>query len=485
MVFSSPVFLFLFLPVTLLACFACPRPWRNPPLLAASLLFYAWGEPSLILVMLASIALNYGFGLWVERARTRPSGTWVLALAVALNLGLLIYFKYASFLVESLNLVTSLADVAPLRWRSVVMPIGISFYTFQAMSYVIDVHRGETPAQRNLVSMALYIALFPQLIAGPIVRYVDVAAQLRERAATASDFAEGIRRFVLGLGKKMLIANTAATVADVVFDIPDGQLAAPVAWLGLVCYALQIYFDFSGYSDMAIGLGLMLGFRFLENFNYPYVARSITDFWRRWHISLSTWFRDYLYIPLGGNRRAAWRVGLNLLTVFLLCGLWHGASWNFAVWGLFHGLFLVLERHGLARRLERWPAPLRHVYVLAVVMAGWVLFRADSLTHAWAFLRALAGAGSNGNAEYPLGMYLDTGLGLVLAAGCLGATPLATLFERHGARLAARRRDRPRRAAIVEGMLATGRISALAAVLAASAAVMLAATYNPFIYFRF
>ncbi|HEV3022234.1 MAG TPA: MBOAT family O-acyltransferase [Pirellulales bacterium] len=485
MVFSSPVFLFLFLPLTLGLCFACPPRWRNLPLLAASLLFYAWGEPQLLTVMLASIALNYGFGLWVESSRTLRSGPWVLALAVAINLAALIYFKYTPFLVDTLNGFTSLAGLAQLRRPQLTMPIGISFYTFHAISYVNDVHRGKTTAQRNLASMALYITLFPQLIAGPIIRYADVASQLAQRITTSAGFAEGIRRFVLGLGKKMLIANAAATVADAVFDISDGQLVASVAWLGLVCYTLQIYFDFSGYSDMAIGLGLMLGFRFLENFNYPYVARSITEFWRRWHISLSTWYRDYLYIPLGGNRCARWRVGLNLLTVFLLCGLWHGASWSFAAWGLFHGLFLVLERWGLSRHLERGSAPLRHAYTLAVVMAGWVLFRADSLAHAWAYLRALAGAGAAASAEHPLGMYLDTGLVLVLAAGCLGATPLAPWLAGRCEGLVAGWRDRPRRAAAVEALFAAGRISTLAAVLAASTCVMLAATYNPFIYFRF
>ena len=294
----------------------------------------------------------------------------------------MIVFKYADFLVGNLNALLGPLRLAPLSLPGIALPIGISFFTFQALSYVIDVYRREVPVQRNPFDLGLYIALFPQLIAGPIVRYHDVARQLVERVVTRQGFAYGVERFVVGLGKKVLIANTLAVQADLIFAIPADQLTAPVAWFGLVCYTLQIYFDFSGYSDMAIGLGYMFGFRFLENFSHPYVAQSITEFWRRWHISLSTWFRDYLYVPLGGNRGSALRTYRNLVLVFFLCGLWHGASWSFVVWGLLHGFLLVIERMGLGRLMARWPRALRHAWTLFFVMIAWVFFRADSLPQA-------------------------------------------------------------------------------------------------------
>ncbi len=349
MLFSSPVFLFGFLPLLLVFYFLCPKSLRNVLLLLASLWFYAWGEPSLVVLMLISTAMNYGLGCWVDVTRERPASKWILAFAVALNLSFLVYYKYAGFLIDSLNSLLAFVGTPSLGRPEVTLPIGISFYTFQAMSYVIDVYRGQAQAERNPINVALYIALFPQLIAGPIVRYTDVAAQIKVRSIDRDSFAYGIQRFIVGLGKKMLIANSAASVADAAFEIPDNQLSLAVAWLGILCYTVQIYFDFSGYSDMAIGLGRMFGFKFLENFNYPYIAKSVTDFWRRWHISLSTWYRDYLYIPLGGNRCAPWRVSLNLMIVFVLCGLWHGASWNFAIWGIYHGSFLMLERGRLGR----------------------------------------------------------------------------------------------------------------------------------------
>ena len=333
MLFSSPVFLFVFLPLLLAAYFIAPRLLHNSVLLIASLLFYTWGEPRLVGVMLMAIAANYLLGLWVQRVRLTRAGPYVASLAVTFNLGVLGYFKYSEFFIS--NVIALLPT-----WTT-----GISFYIFQAMSYVIDVYRGTTAAQRNPLNLALYVVFFPQLIAGPIVRYVDVAHELDSRAVDLADFAHGMRRFVTGLGKKMLIANSCAAVADVLFAAPPQQLPANVAWLGLICYSLQIYFDFSGYSDMAIGLGRMFGFHFVENFNYPYAAQSITDFWRRWHISLSSWFRDYLYIPLGGNRCGLWRTAFNLVIVFLLCGLWHGAEWTFVVWGAVHGCLLIVERY--------------------------------------------------------------------------------------------------------------------------------------------
>lgn len=484
MVFSSPVFLFLFLPLTLGTYLICPRALRNSWLLLVSLLFYAWGEPALVLVMMASIAMNYGLGLAVERFRQRDAARWVVLLAVVLNLGLLVHFKYLEFIVENINSLLVAWNVRPIKVKDVTLPIGISFFTFQALSYVIDVYRGQGRVERNPVNMGLYIALFPQLIAGPIVRYHDVAAQIVKRVVTREGFAEGVRRFIIGLGKKVLIANTVAMAADAIFEIPNHQLSLSTAWLGIICYTLQIYFDFSGYSDMAIGLGRMFGFQFLENFNYPYIAASVTDFWRRWHISLSSWFREYLYIPLGGNRHGALRTYVNLLTVFLLCGLWHGASWNFVVWGLFHGSFLVAERRGLVDLLGRVGAPLRHAYVLLVVMVGWVFFRAVDFSHALAVLGAMSGLNQAQSAEFHVGLYLNPGIVLAIVAGCLGAMPIVPEWSRWTSRLTAQGPGGwPTR--LFDATYHLAGVAALCCVLVACMAQLAASTYNPFIYFRF
>lgn len=484
MLFSSPVFLFGFLPLLLALYFISPKPLRNLLLLAASLWFYAWGEPSLVVLMLLSTAINYGFGIWVDIHRDRPASKRILAFAVTLNLLFLIYFKYAGFLVESLNSVLRSLGLETLDVPGVALPIGISFYTFQAMSYVVDVYRGQAQPERNPINVALYIALFPQLIAGPIVRYTDVAAQIKERYIDRAGFAYGIQRFIAGLGKKILIANSAAAVADAIFDIPASQLSASVAWLGIVCYSVQIYFDFSGYSDMAIGLGHMFGFKFLENFNYPYISQSVTEFWRRWHISLSTWYRDYLYIPLGGNRCAAWRVSLNLMIVFILCGLWHGASWNFAVWGMYHGAFLMMERQGLGLWIASLRQPLRHLYTLLVVMGGWVLFRTLTMSHGLTYYKAMLGLGAAANPEYPLSMYLDKGLALILLAAMLGSTPWIGWLTRRMPALAVQEPSAiPSLASCIAG--SSLRVGCLLLVFLASISVLSAGTHNPFIYFRF
>ncbi|GIK85347.1 MAG: alginate regulatory protein [Betaproteobacteria bacterium] len=476
MVFSSAIFLFLFLPVTLAGYFLLPRRLRNLWLLGASLVFYAWGEPRFVVVMLGSIAFNFLLALWIARADATGARRRLLAVAVAGNLGLLAVFKYADFLTANVNAALAAAGAQPLPLPGIALPIGISFFTFQALSYVIDVYRREVAVQRNPLDLGLYIALFPQLIAGPIVRYHDVAAQIAERSVTRAGFAYGVQRFVIGLGKKVLIANTLAVQADLVFSIPPDQLTASVAWFGLVCYTLQIYFDFSGYSDMAIGLGHMLGFRFLENFSHPYVAQSVTEFWRRWHISLSTWFRDYLYVPLGGNRVSAPRVYRNLFIVFLLCGLWHGASWTFVAWGMMHGLALVLERMGLARLLQRWPAALRHAYVLLFVMLAWVFFRADTFGDAAGFLRAMAGASPATGLEHSLAMLVDVPTLLALLAGIVGSAPVLSALRSNVDRL------RPGMAQATAGVLG---VAALSAILFACSLLIAAGTYNPFIYFRF
>jgi alginate O-acetyltransferase complex protein AlgI len=476
LVFSSPIFLFLFLPVTLAVYFALPRRWRNPWLLGASLVFYGWGEPKFVAVMLASIVANFLLALWIDRFPDPRRRRLLLAAAVLANIGLLATFKYADFVVENLNSVLAELHAQPLRLPQIALPIGISFFTFHALSYVIDVYRRKVPVQRNPFNIGLYIALFSQLIAGPIIRYHDVAQQLEERSVTRADFAYGVERFIVGLGKKVLIANSLAGPADLIFSIPGAQLTLPVAWLGLACYTLQIYFDFSGYSDMAIGLGRMFGFHFLENFNYPYIAQSMTEFWRRWHISLSNWFRDYLYIPLGGNRVAPGRVYLNLLIVFFLCGLWHGASWTFVFWGLFHGSFLVSERMGLARRMAAWRAPLRHAYLVLVVMVSWVFFRSATLSDAGRFLAAMMGMSPASGLEHPLALYADAQTLLALTIGAIGSTPVMPALKRWLERF---------HAPPIEIGTSSIRLAAMASILLASAMLLAAGTYNPFIYFRF
>jgi len=480
MLFSTPVFLFAFLPIVLALYWALGRWVRNAVLLAASLLFYAWGEGLLVAVMIGSILANYAFGLWVERARASGGGRLAVGVAVAFNLALLVFFKYANWLWENISgLAAAVATPLPAL-PAVHLPIGISFFTFQAMSYVIDVYRRDAGVQRNPVHFGVYIALFPQLIAGPIVRYKHVAEQILERAVTCAGFAYGVRRFTVGLAKKLLVADVVALPADEIFALAPEAIGPGLAWLGIVCYTLQIYFDFSGYSDMAIGLGRMFGFRFLENFDYPYVSRSIAEFWRRWHISLSSWFRDYLYIPLGGNRVSPARTYSNLVTVFFLCGLWHGASWSFVVWGLYHGVFLVLERVGLGAWLERMPRLVRHAYVLAVVMVGWVFFRAEDLGFALGYVRALAFLGGPGDPAWYPAWFLDSALQLALAAGALGSIPWVPRFARwaEAARAAG---ARAWALAAYDGLA----VILPLALLFGSALQMTASTYSPFIYFRF
>ena len=427
------------------------RPWvRNGLLLLFSLAFYAWGEPTYVFLMLGAILANYLLAFRVRESRL------VFVCAVALDLGMLAVFKYLDLLISAANGLFRLN----LPGAHLALPIGISFYTFQSLSYVIDVRRGDVPPARNLVDFAAYVSMFPQLIAGPIVRYVDVAADLRRLNGDISTAAAGARRFCMGLAKKVLLANTLASAADTAFGM-TGSLNFGGAWAGLIAYALQIYFDFSGYSDMAIGLGKMLGFSFPENFRYPYVSLSVKEFWRRWHLSLSTWFRDYLYIPLGGSRRGKGRTLLNLLIVFALCGLWHGANWTFLLWGLWHGLFLCLERLSFMKKLqEALPKWVRWCYTALVVLLGWVLFRADNLG------MALQYAGNLFSLE---GVWISEVLtvqsGAALLAGIVCCLPL----------------PRPRQNALTETVYT---LIALA-LLAACALCLAGGTYNPFIYFRF
>jgi alginate O-acetyltransferase complex protein AlgI len=482
--FTEPIFLFLFLPVLLALYFATLSrehgAYGNGLLLVASILFYVKGGGAFTWLMLASIAFNYGMAIAVDRARGTPACRRLLVAAVALNLLVLGVFKYANFFAANTGALLSLAGFAALTIPPVLLPIGISFYTFHAISYVVDVYRRDASAQKSPVHAALYLLLFPQLIAGPIVRYRDLAHQLARRVVRFEDFAYGVQRFVLGLAKKLLVANVVALPADRIFAMPASQWSAGHAWLGIVCYTLQIYFDFSGYSDMAIGLARMFGFVFPENFRHPYVADSVQKFWRRWHISLSSWFRDYLYVPLGGNRVSPARLYVNLVAVFFLCGLWHGASWSFVFWGLFHGAFLVIERLGVGSWLRRVWTPLRHVYLLLVVMVGWVFFRADTLPQAAAFLAAMAGLGAAQPTPYAVGYFLTPELWLALLAGTIASTPILAAL--------ARWRDASAQAAgrsPLPWMLELAGSGGLALLLLASVLQVAARSYNPFIYFRF
>lgn len=474
MLFSSTIFLFLFLPAVFSIYYLLPRGLKNIFLLLFSLFFYCFGEPEYFWVIFATLILNHFAGILIEWA----SGGWrtsILTLSIFINLALLGYYKYGNFFIENYNCFLSSRGQTLLNVPPIHLPIGISFFTFQAISYVIDIYRRECEAQKNPLSSALYISFFPQLIAGPIVRYIDVAEQLKFRKETMDGVAKGIQRFVVGLGKKVLIADTLGGVADDIFQLPSGQLSAATAWLGTFCYTLQIYFDFSGYSDMAIGLGWMFGFKFLENFRYPYIAESITDFWRRWHISLSSWFRDYLYIPVGGNRKSKIRTFFNLMLVFFLCGLWHGASWNFVVWGLYHGAFLVFEK--ITGRAVGWlPKMVRHLYTLVVVMVGWVFFRANTLEGALDHIRIMFGFGSGGQPIFsPIG-YLTPKILILGIVGVAGATPIMVSCAAY---------LESRKNFASESLLHLARPIFVFAILSMCGMFLATGTYNAFIYFRF
>ena len=475
MVFSSIVFIFYFLPVFLFCYYTSP--FKHGTLLFFSLFFYAYGEVIYTYVMLVSILINHAFGLWIAgqdgRGRKLALGT-----GVVVNLGILVYFKYLGFFYEMAAAVAPGLMSGPPQ---VHLPLGISFFTFHALSYLIDVYRRQVPVERSLIYVAVYITMFPQLVAGPIIRFHDIRDEIHNRRVSAGLFAEGIQIFVIGLAQKVLIANTVAVAADQIFALDPTGLSLPVAWLGIACYTLQIFFDFCGYSTMAIGLGLMIGFHFPLNFNYPYISQSITEFWRRWHISLSMWFRDYLYIPLGGNRAGPLITYRNLLIVFFLCGLWHGANWTFVVWGLWHGAFLVFERLGIARLLDRSVPAVRHLYTMLVVMIGWVFFRADTLEHAWTFLKAMAGTGQPSHLAPHVLQFLTPETATALVIGVVAATPVLGRLVRAGL-------DAVRSATGGRVLVGTGEALYLAGLfgLFALAVMSLAAgTYNPFIYFRF
>ncbi len=388
MVFSSFIFLFLFLPIALLLYFCAPKKFKNFILLIISLFFYAWSENLLVVLLIASSILDYSCGLIIESGRRKLG----LTVSILFNLFILFSFKYLNFTFDNLFALLEYLGFdsnTALNIPRIVLPIGISFYTFQTMSYTIDVYRGNVKANRNFIDFAAYVSMFPQLVAGPIIRYADISLQLKSRDHSIEKFNAGVQRFIIGLAKKVLISDTFASIADSVFTQDIGDLSTPYAWVGIASVTIQYYFDFSGYSDMAIGLGKMFGFDFLENFNYPYLSKTIQEFWRRWHISLSTWFRDYVYISLGGNRKSNLITYRNLLIVFFITGLWHGASWNFIVFGLFHGFFMLLEKMGLAKILKTLWRPIRHFYALLVVMVSFVFFRSENLTDSLLYIKKM------------------------------------------------------------------------------------------------
>ena len=466
MLFSSIVFLFTFLPIILILYYLVPRPMKNVILLFGSLLFYAWGEPVYIFLMIFSILFNYICGLDIARNLKDPAAAKrSLIFTVAVNLCILGFFKYEGFVLDSLSAVLPV----DIPYRAMALPIGISFYTFQILSYIIDVYRGHVKAQTNLLDFALYVTMFPQLIAGPIVQYADVDRQLHVRKESWGKFGEGSMFFIRGLAKKVLLANTIGMVYTEVAALAPGKVSVLSAWIGCISYAFQIYFDFSGYSDMAIGLGKMFGFEFLKNFDYPYISQSITEFWRRWHISLGSWFREYVYIPLGGNRVPVIKHLRNLLIVWFLTGLWHGAAWNFVAWGLYYGLILILEKYFLSRVLERLPAVIRHIYSLVLVLIGWVFFFSPTLGGAVDYIQLMFGVGANGLVDSE-GLYLLTTNLLLLILLVIGSTPIVhRAYERV--------------------MAGRGKILANCVVYAAMfllcIAYLVTETYNPFLYFRF
>ena len=461
MLFSSVTFLYYFLPAVLILYFLVPRFLKNAVLLISSLVFYGWGEPKLLGLMIFTILMFYFCGLMIGRSQTQKAKKLWLTVSIVISIGLLALFKYADFFIDSFNAVTGLS-IPLLR---LALPVGISFYTFQSLSYTIDVYRGNVPAQRNPVSFGAYVALFPQLIAGPIVRYVDVARELNERQHSWEDFCLGLRRFLVGLGKKILIADNFALLMKL-FRESEGK-SVLFYWLYAVAFMLNIYFDFSGYSDMAIGLGRIFGFKFIENFNYPYLSKSVTEFWRRWHMSLGSWFRDYIYIPMGGNRVSKSRWVFNILTVWMLTGLWHGAAWNFVLWGLLFGILLMIEKWVPA--IQKLPTWLRHGYVLLIVCLSFVLFNADSLSQALSDMGGMFGFVGvplvNGESLYYLRSYAP-----LFLMGIVGATPIV--------------RDTARKVA-EKPWGAVPEVLLMALLLIVCSAYLVDGSFSPFLYFRF
>lgn len=468
MVFSSIPFLFYFLPVTLILYFIAPRKLKNAVLLTVSIVFYSWGEPVYIVLMVISILINYLFGLKInKRLQNNISAKFPLVLGIAVNLFLLGFFKYADFLIDNLNGFLSLG----IGRLNLPLPLGISFYTFQAMSYIIDLYRGDVKVQKNIVNFGTYVALFPQLIAGPIVKMKTIASELDNRKESFDDFASGAKRFVTGLGKKVLLANNIGLVWTQIHSMNISELPVLTAWIGILAFTFQIYFDFSGYSDMAIGLGRIFGFHFLENFNYPYISRDITEFWRRWHISLSTWFKEYLYIPLGGNRFGLLKQIRNIIIVWLLTGFWHGAAWNFVMWGVYFGIILIFEKVFLLKVLKKIPGVLRHIYTMLLVVISWVFFSADNIHQALCYIKTMFGGYGN-NFYDSKALYILSNNLILLILLAVGCTPLVSKFVKKIVDV------ETKTSAFFETLVMVGIFILVTAYLVSS-------SYNPFLYFRF
>lgn len=470
MIFSSVFFVFIFLPLTLVIYFLVPKAGKNIVLLISSLIFYAWGEPIYIVLMMFSIVYNYISGVEIDYHRdkgNRRKMRFVFWMAVAVNLGVLMFFKYYGFLMENLNFILPV----DIPYKELSLPVGISFYTFQTLSYIIDVYKDNVAVQKNLINFGTYITMFPQLIAGPIVRYSDIEGQLEERKVTLSKFGNGAAWFLRGLGKKVLLANNVGMAYDAIAALPQGEMSVLSAWVGCAAYTFQIYFDFSGYSDMAIGLGKMFGFEFMKNFDYPYISKSVTEFWRRWHISLGTWFREYVYIPLGGNRVGTKKAIRNIFIVWFLTGFWHGAAWNFIFWGVYYGVLLLLEKYVLKEVLERVPGIIKHIYTMLFVMVGWVLFFSPGMGEALSYIGVMFGIGADGFADAAGIYYLYNYLILFVISIICSAPYAYKKFQQ-----------------IVFGG-AKGRtavaMGAYMAIFLLSLAYLVNATYNPFLYFRF
>lgn len=467
MVFSSLTFLFLYLPLVLLVYFAVPKKMKNAILFIFSLIFYAWGEPIYVGLMIFSTVLDYCCGKAVDKYRGTKKAKIGLLVSVFVNLGLLCLFKYTDFIIGTVNGI--FGSSIPLL--GLPLPIGISFYTFQTMSYTIDVYRGDAKVQNNIISFGAYVALFPQLIAGPIVRYQTIADQVDDRVHSFDKFGEGVKRFICGLGKKVLLANNIGLLWDTISKTEISALSVLSAWLGIFAFAFQIYFDFSGYSDMAIGLGKIFGFEFLENFDYPYTSKSVTEFWRRWHISLGTWFRDYVYIPLGGNRRGKWIQLRNIAVVWLLTGFWHGASWNYVAWGVFYGVLLIIEKFFLLEKLKKAPAFVGRLWTGLCVLVGWVLFAFEDIGHGIAYFGTMFGVGASlggSKALYQLTSYLP-----LLAVCAVAATPIGSqLYKKINEKWKT-------------GALAAVDVAGISGIAFLCIAYLISGSYNPFLYFRF
>ena len=467
MVFSTPVFLFCFLTLTLIMYYLVPRKFRNVVLFVMSMVFYFWGERIYAIIMIISTIVDFTHGMIVTKCKEHGKmrgAKLAVASSMIINLGILFFFKYWDFIAESLQSV----GVTFIPKLDIHLPIGISFYTFQTMSYTIDVYRGDTRAQRNILNFGTYVTLFPQLIAGPIIKYKDLGDQIDERSCTADRFASGVITFVIGLSKKLIIANNVGQLWETVKLAEVSELTVAGAWLGAIAYTLQIYFDFSGYSDMAVGLGRMFGFEFIENFNYPYISKSITEFWRRWHISLSTWFKEYLYIPLGGNRGSKLKWFRNILIVWAATGLWHGASWNFLMWGLYFAVLLILEKQFLLKLLKKLPSFVQHIYTMFFVIIGWVIFGIEDFAKMRDYLGALFGIGTKGAID-TITVYRASNYMFMLPIAVIASIPLSRkLFEK----LPERAANVVRPVLVIMGLLIC-------------TAYLVAGTYNPFLYFRF